>query len=339
MANKSLKYIENRIQLTNWYDNINNINESFTSELLKDSSLLLIRRKLDEKSDSNDLFAKKLKDAHPIFYKAMLSHLPGWQTIRKFTAGIHVPSEEFVDKMAKFCTAAFSFDKTVTPDDLLNRKLGSIPPLRTENERWNRYRGIYRCFYLYPDTSDAEEHQLRGGLLQLWEEAGTMHCRFITGVISDERFDEIKNLMSSHPGNDFSEEFSSYKKQLPDYEVLVCYEGTMDPSIDEYMLMKLQRKNHINAALIFLRRRDNSANKLYSGGLAAVTLCRQSKINCHAMAITRSQLSIEQDYDLLCRYLRLADKGELGIKITEELDGQWHRTTNSRLYQQREKTE
>ena len=329
MARQAQEYVKNNVQLTNWYSNINKINESFTSELLKGRPILLIRRKLDEVNEHNLIFAEKLRESHPIFYNAILEHLPGWQTIRKFTAGIHAPSYEFVDAMARFCTAAFSFDEAITRNDLLNGELPSIPPLRTENERWNRYVGIYRCFYIYPDTSEAEEPQLRGGLLQLSEEAGVMHCRIVTGLMDESNFQSVKDLMIDHQGSDFNEEFRAYKKQLPSYDVLVCYEGTMDPSVEDYLLMRLQRTNHSNTAFIFLRRRDGSAQNYYSGGLASVTLCRENKILCYTMAISRHELNIESEDDLLRRYLGLTDKGELGIKITEELDGQWHQTTNS----------
>ena len=265
-----------------------------------------------------------LAEDYPILHQA-LYELPAWSALFNYTKG-ETPTYKQVEKIAVFCTKAFSFDCTITKDDLLRRNLAPFPPLRTKNERWKRYVGLYRGFYLYPDSLEGEE--VHGSLLQLQESDGNLLCRWVTGIRRDERFGELEALLTDHPGPEFFDVFQLYNASLPPYESrLVFYEGSMDPAIPEYFLLKLRRRGHSNAALVLLRRWGNSAQAHYSGGAALVNLFRdQSKAAASSlpMLLTRQSMTLTREKELLIRHLHYADHRDLGLSISLDMDRRWN---------------
>ena len=271
---------------------------------------------------------------HPVLHQA-LYELPAWSALYNFTKG-ELPTHKQVDKIAVFCNKAFSFDRIITREDLLYTDLAPFPPLREENERWSRYVGIYRGFYLYPESLDGEE--LHGSLLHLFERDGELLCRWATGIRRDERFDELEKLLLEHPGPELFDAFQRYNASLPPYESrLVLYEGIMDPSIPDYFLLKLRRCSHPNSALVFLRRWGNSAQTHYSGGAALVNLFRdksKASASSQAMLLARQHLTLTREKNALIRHLRSAHQTEAGLSISLDMDRRWNQALMEWSYRQ-----
>ena len=272
-------------------------------------------------------YDRELKEKHPVLHQAAAG-FRSWNTVYQQTEGGQLPTRELVEDIAAFCTRAFAFDSDVTAEDLLCRDLAPFPPLRRENERWGRYVGLYRCFYLYPDSLEGDELQLHGALLQLREERGKLLCRWVTGIRRDERFGALEELMTGAPWADVPRRLTAFSRTLPPYEGrLVCYEGSMEPSIPGFFLLRLQRVEHPNAAVVALRRWDDSAQPDYSGGVALATLFRDhSKANvaCHAMLLTREKMSLAGERALLMRHLNYADNEGKGLCVPVEMDRKWN---------------
>ena len=275
---------------------------------------------------------------HPVLHQA-LYELPAWSALYNFTKG-EFPTHKQVDKIAVFCNKAFSFDRTITREDLLYTDLAPFPPLREENERWKRYVGIYRGFYLYPESLDGKE--LHGSLLQLQEYDGELFCRWVTGIRRDERFGELEKLFLEHPGPELFHAFQLYNASLPPYESrLVFYEGIMDSAIPGYFLLKLRRREHSNAALVLLRRWGNSAQSHYSGGAALVNLFRdQSKAaaSSQPMLLARQSMTLAREKEVLLRHLGLALQQEPGLSISLDMDRRWNQALMEWSYRQEAQT-
>lgn len=313
-----------------WYNLTDNM--TAMSQQLWGEPLHNLRRKVTY--DSQFLAAE-----HPVLHQA-LYELPAWSALYNFTKG-EFPTHKQVDKIAVFCNKAFSFDRTITREDLLYTDLAPFPPLREENERWKRYVGIYRGFYLYPDSLDGEE--VHGSLLQLQEDTdGNLLCRWVTGIRRDERFGELEKLLLEYPGPDLFDAFQLYNAGLPPYESrLVFYEGIMDPAIPGYFLLKLWRRGHSNSALVLMRRWSDSAQTHYSGGAALVNLFRdQSKAaaSSQPMLLARQSMTLAKEKGLLLRHLRGALQPEPGLSISLDMDRKWNQALMEWSYRQEAQT-
>ena len=262
---------------------------------------------------------------YPVLNRALYA-LPAWSALFSYTRG-EIPTCKQVDKIALFCTKAFAFDRTITREDLLHTDLSPFPPLREEQERWHRYVGIYRGFYLYTDAQKGSE--LHGALLQLQENTdGDLLCRWVTGIRRDERFSELEDLLTRHPEEDAYDVFHLYSKNLPPYESrMVFYEGMMDPSVPQYFLLKLLRRGHSNSALVLMRRWDFSVQPHYTGGVALVNLFQdlsKASASSHPMLLSREKLTLTQEKELLLRHLRSACQPEPGMILSMDMDRKWN---------------
>ena len=333
MAHSEDRLVTAAEELKNLHHNLSAMREGFHGSLLSGENLYQLQKKLLESKD----FAADLKKQHPVLHEALSgSLLPSWGTVYRYTVGEKKkqPTYQIVKDIAAFCTKAFSFDETVTADDLLHKKL-DFPALRRENERWKRYVGLYRCFYIYPDSLTGDKIQIHGALLQLQEEEGALLARMVTGIRRDERFAELAEIFSQHSQATFYESFKAYNDSLPEYEGrLVCYEGKAEFDIPDHFLLRLHRVKHHNAAIVLLRRWENSAQRDYSGGVAAVTLCRGDDMTGYAMAITRHPMSLTQEKELLQRHLCGADAGVKGMALDKKMDKYWNQAVMDWGYQQ-----
>lgn len=299
-----------------WYNLIDNL--AAMKDRLWGQALHNIRRKHSEDPSY-------LAEEHPVLHQA-LYELPAWSALFSYTKG-EAPTYKQVDKIAAFCNKAFAFDRTITREDLLYTDLAPFPPLREETEHWKRYTGIYRGFYLYPDSLEGNE--LHGSLLQLRENIdGFLLCRWITGIRRDERFPELEELLTQHPEEGIYDAFRLYNASLPPYESrMVFYEGVMDPSIPGYFLLKLLRRDHSNSALVMMRRWGNSAQAHYTGGAALVNLFRdQSKAaaSSHPMLLARQHITLTREKNVLLRHLRCARQPEPGLTMSLDMDRKWN---------------
>lgn len=327
------KRIEDPKQVEQLRRNLKLMQSSFTGKGLKNEPLhVMLRNKWNYET-----YDKDLRNNHPILHEA-LQVFRAWNTVYQQTSGRQLPTHELVDDLATFCSAAFSFDEDVTKHDLLTRDLDPFPPLRRESERWGRYEGLYRSFYLYPDTLEGDEEQLHGGLLQLREAKGKLLCRWVTGIRREERFAPLEQMLTNTPDEEFFAALTVYNKSLPSYEGrLVCYEGSMDPDVTGFFLLRMRRVGHPNAAQILLRRWDESAQAFYSGGVALVNLFRdQSKADmvCHAALITRERMSLDKERELLLRHLGYAGNGVRGLCVPVDMDRKWNQAVMEWGYKQ-----
>ena len=142
--------------------------------------------------------------------------------------------------------------------------------------------------------------------------------------------------------DNFYEAFRRYNDSLPVYEGrMVCYEGVRDPAYEGYFFLRMDRVEHHNVLTALLRRWDRSAQALYSGGIASVTVCRSDGITSYPMAVTREELSLVQDRPMLERYLHRsrADNGVPGMVVTREMDKRWNRAVMEWCYRSAEGTD
>ena len=305
--------------------NVDAMRERFQGEPLSGENLALLKRKVVEDAKSYRKFKLDLEKRQPLLYQLLTGDtLQGYSTIYNVISGREEPSKVFVKDMAAFCTKAFSFDEDITEEDLLGRDI-KFPPLRRINERWERYVGVYRCFYPY---QGAQSLSLRGGFLQLNEENGQLFCRFVTGIRRDKRFDDVMKLfLADISKQEFVRVFEEYNKSLPESEArLVCYEGEADVTILGYLLFKAPRKDNENVALITLRRFDTSSQPHYSGCIATVTLYRKDDVVTYPMTVSQQEFSLNGEKDVLLQYLKKSIHGEAGMKISEDMDKNWNQT-------------
>lgn len=327
------KFITGEKELHTLQCNLAAMQKQFKGNPLSGENLYQLLKKIQENHD----FSAELKRQHPVLHEALTgSLLPSWGTVYRYTTGGKQPTLKIVQDIAAFCTKAFSFDEAVTADDFLHTDLtASFPPLRRENERWNRYVGLYRGFYIYPDSLAGDDLQIHGALLQLREDEGKLLVRMVTGIRQDVRFAELEDIFSQHLKETFFENFKTYNDSLPEYEGrLVCYEGKAEFDIPNHFLLRLHRVNHQNAALLLLRRWEKSAQRIYSGGVAAVTLCRGDDMTGYAMAITRHAMSLTQEKELLQRHLCSADMGVKGVSLDKKMDKYWNQAVMDWGYRQ-----
>ena len=319
------RLVTDESELACFYENLKAMGQRFEEKPLSGEALYQLLRKVREREKYPE-FAKTLEEAYPVLFETLSGNiLPSWNTVYKYTVGGETPTRKFVQDVANFCSKVFSFDTAVLTNDLLNNDLDPFPELRRVNERWGRYVGLYRCFYRYPDAMDGVEPALHGGVLQLWEEDGALLCRLVTGIRREERFNQLWELMAACPEGEGLEQLKVYNDALPEYEGrLVCYEGRVDFDFQGYFAVRLHRVNHHNGALVLLRRWDSSAQKRYSGGIAAVTLLRGDGITQFAMAVTRQEMTFSGDGELLKRHLRGADLGARGMAVSRQMDKYWN---------------
>ena len=314
--------------------NLESMRASFTGKGLSGEKLhILLRNK-----SRDSAFDARLKADHPQLYAA-LANFRSWNLVYQQTdGGKEEPTRELVEDIAAFCTAAFAFDEDVTAEKLLSRNIAPFPALRRAGERWGRYQGLYRCFYLYPDSLEDEDVQVHGGLLRLREEKGKLLCRWITGIRQDARFEPLERLLETTPDADMASALTEFSRELPPYERrLVYYEGSLDPGVGGFFMLRMQRAGHSNSALLFLRRWDSSAQPTYSGGVALAHLFRdQSKSNmaCHAMLITREPMSLARERELLMRHLKYTNNDEKGLCVSVDMDRKWNQAAMEWSYRQ-----
>ncbi len=296
----------------------------FQGEPFCGEGLSQLRRKATGHDKSHLEFQKKLQLTQPLLFKlASENVLPDCSTIYKVETGKDKPSPKFVKAIADFCTQAFSFDKTITADDLLTSTL-SFPPLRRVNERWERYVGTYRCFYPYQSENGLE---LRGGILDLSEKEGDLLCRFVTGIRKDERFIELMEWIKL-PTEELIKKLEQYGKNLTSHELRpVVYEGSAEVS-DGYFHFKAQRADNNNVAWLILRRFDTSSQPHYSGCIATVTLCREDDVVTYPMAVSLPDFSMKNEKEMLLRYLKSGIHGEAGLNLSVDMDKKWNRSIN-----------
>lgn len=342
MSNQNLTRITDEKQKKQLLQNLESMKECFQGEPFSGEGLAQIMRKMknDDHSEKNEDFKKKLAEYQPLLYELLSGNtLQGWGTVDAMISGRKEPSQRFVKDLALFCTKAFVYDESVTSEDLLQRDMAPFPPLRQVRERWSRYAGIYRCFYPYHGDRGLE---LRAALLQMKEKAGELHCCFITGIRRDRRFPEVLKLFEEDLQKNFVAELEKYNKSLPSSEArLACYQGKMDPSISDYFQLRLQRmeEGNNNVAVIFLRRWDKSAQPLYSGGIATVTLCRKDDILTYPMTVTRQEMSLKNEKELLLRHLTHSINGEAGLQMSTEMDKSWNKSVMDWCFWKDEETE
>lgn len=312
-------------QLACFYKNLKAMGQRFEEKPLSGEALYQLLRKVREREKYPE-FAKDLGEAYPVLFETLSGNiLPSWNTVYKYTVGGEMPTRKFVQDVANFCSKVFSFDTAVLTDDLLDSELDPFPELRRVNERWGRYVGLYRCFYYYPNAVAGETPRLHGGLMHLREEEGALLCRLVTGIRREERFPELWELMAAHPGEEGLERLKAYNDALPEHEGrLVFYDGKADFEFLGYFMMRLHRMKHHNGALVLLRRWDDSAQKRYSGGIAAVTLFRGDDVTSFAMAITRQEMTFSGDGELIGRHLSVASQGEKGMAVSKQMDKYWN---------------
>jgi len=291
-------------------------------------------------SDKPEFAAQEEKEHRPAFHAAQ--RLPAQSTLQGYYAGREAPTWEDVDRIAEFCTAAFSFDKdtTIIAHDLLTREI-EFPALRP-TQSWERYKGTYRCFYFYPDLRLEESGgvpKLQGGLLRLWERDGELNASLITGIRRDEQFLDLERLISKVGERDIYPDFKAYNNKLPEHESrLVSYQDRVDTTLPGYLTMRLRRQGsveHGNVAYLILRRFDKSAQPKYSGGIASVTLCRGGNLTSFAMVVVREKLTMTLDGDFNARYLAEQGNDGRGLRITEESEGHWNRAMLERVGQRK----
>ena len=307
---------------------------------LRNQPLHNYKRKIQK---DDDWAREEERDHRPAFNA--LDLLPGYSTLQGYAAGNAAPTQEDVDRIADFCTQAFAFEEAVTAADLLTREI-NFPVLRP-TQKWDRYKGCYRCFYFYPDLRLEESGgspQLQGGLLNLWEVQGELWACFITGIRRDSQFPELERLMelvSKAYEQAFYAAFKSYNDRLDKYESrLVCYRGPVDTTVPGYLTLRLRRMDEVesnNVAFLFLRRFDKSAQPEYSGGIADVTLCRGSNLTSFAMVVVREELTMAFDGAFHARYLAEQSNCGRGIRITEDSEGHWNRAMLERVARRKER--
>lgn len=327
MESRKLTTITDEKQKKRLFQNLEAMKERFQGEPFSGEGLAQIMRKIknDDHTENNEEFKRKLAKTQPLLYEILSGNtLQGWGTVDAMTAGRKEPSRRFVKDLAAFCTKAFSFDRDVTCEELLTCDLAPFPPLRRINERWNRYVGIYHGYFPYQGERGLELH---GSLLEMREESGILLSRFITGIRRDLRFDELKQLLTDYPKENFVDKFRQYSEILPPYEArMACYEGSADSSIPGYFQLKMQRmdKENTNTASIFLRRWDKSTQPQYSGSIGTVILCRENDMVTYPLAVTRCGLSLQQEREMLVRHLGRVQDGESLLRISSEADRKWN---------------
>lgn len=318
-------------------NNINAMKERFQGEPFHGEGLSQLRRKVTGREKSDLLFQKRLKETQPLLFEIVSGNtLKSHVQIYHVESGKKKANRGFAEDIAAFCTKAFAFDETVTPEDVVTKDLSPFPPLRRINERWKRYVGTYRCFYPYQSERGLE---LRGGLLDLKEEEGHLRCRLITGIRKDERFEDILGFIKL-PIEHFMKRLEQYSKTLSSHEArLACYEGSADVSIDGYLFLKAPRVDNQNVALILLRRFDTSSQPHYSGCIAAVTLCRKDDVVTYPMTVSLPEFSMKQEKELLLRYLKDSIHGEAGLSLSADRDKKWNQSVMDWCFWQEENDE
>lgn len=281
-----------------------------------------------EKSGDNSFADQLKKDYRPV-YDATTCLLPS-STLDAHLRHPDGPPPQTVDRIADFCSRAFEFDTPISKDDLLTRDISFPSLLKTGH--WDRYKGVYRCFYINPDET---QPQLNGGLLKVRDNDGKLQAFLVTGVWRDRYFDDLERILDDRHFDQLTAKCQAYSHQHPDAEMrLVTYQGAVETTIQGYFLLRLPRaplKEHSNTALVLLRRFDTSAQSNYSGGIASVTLCRGDNLTSYAMVVVRERLSLSRDGEFLTHYLDQTDSGPKGIQIKKDLDETWNRDTFSRI--------
>ena len=312
-------------KLKNLQRNLDSISERLGMPLYK------FRRDLSAHSGKNSLADKFKQDHKPVYDAA--NKLPSFSTLWNQTEKVPADplKEGTVVKIARFCSDAFLFDEPISDTDLLNREIFPFPPLLRTGQ-WERYKGVYRCFYINPDET---QPQLNGALLKLQDNNGKLQAFLVTGIWRDRYFDDLERILDDRRFDQLAAKCQAYSHQHPDDEMrLVTYQGPAESTISGYFLLRLPRvplKDHSNTALVLLRRFDSSAQSSYSGGIASVTLCRGDNLTSYAMVVARERLSLTRDGGFLTQYLNQTNSGTQGLRIKKDLDETWNRDTFSRI--------